>query len=146
MLNAIHVTHEAVYKVGGIGTVLEGLINSRPYRDDVGRTVLVCRLFYPDNRDRLGPGARIEYSSLDGIRGGPFAEQFRRVEAEFHVGLVYGRRPVEDLASDRRTMCETLLVDIRSIDRRRVDELKGLLWEHCGLQSHRFEHIWEFEQ
>lgn len=146
MLNAIHVTHEAVYKVGGIGTVLEGLINSRPYRDNVGRTVLVCPLFYPDNRDRLGPGARIEYSSLDGIRGGPFAEPFRRVEAEFHVGLVYGRRPVEDLASDRRTMCETLLVDIRSIDRRRVDELKGLLWEHCGLQSHRFEHIWEFEQ
>ena len=79
MFNAIHVTHEAVYKVGGIGTVLEGLINSRPYRDGVGRTVLVCPLFYPERTPRLNSGGVVEYSSLDQVCDGPYAEAFRQV-------------------------------------------------------------------
>ncbi|MBU0637557.1 MAG: hypothetical protein KKB50_01730 [Planctomycetes bacterium] len=146
MHNVIHVTHEAVYKVGGIGTVLEGLINSRPYREAVGRTVLVCPLFYPENTVRLGPGGELEYSSRDQVFGGPYVDSFRQIEREFGVHLVYGRRPLEDEPSGRRTACEVLLVDLRGINRERVNELKGLLWEHCGLQSQRFEHIWEFEQ
>lgn len=146
MFNAVHVTHEAVYKVGGIGTVLEGLINSRPYRDGVGRTVLVCPLFYPENTERLGSEGILEYSSLDQVYEGPYAEAFRRIEREWSVRLVHGRRPLEDEASGRRTMCEVLLVDLRGINRQRVNELKGLLWERYGICSDRYEHIWEYEQ
>jgi hypothetical protein len=146
VINAIHVTHEAVHKVGGIGTVLAGLINSRPYRDGVGRTVLVCPLFYPENTQRLGPGGVIEYSSLDQVYGGPYAGIFREVERDFGVRLVYGRRPVEDEPSGRRTVCEVLLVDLRGIHPHRVNALKGLLWEHYGLRSDPYEHIWEYEQ
>lgn len=146
MFNAVHVTHEAVYKVGGIGTVLEGLVNARPYRDAVGRTVLVCPLFYPENRERFGPGGVITYSSLDQIYDGPYAEALRRIEREWNVRIAYGRRPLEDEASARRTMCEVLLVDLRGINGQRVNALKGLLWEHYGLPSDRYEHIWEYEQ
>jgi glycosyltransferase involved in cell wall biosynthesis len=146
MYNVIHVTHEAVYKVGGIGTVLEGLINTRAYRDSVGRTVLVCPLFYPENAERLGPGGVVEYSSLDQVYGGPLAEAFGRVEREFNIRIVYGQRPVGDVPSDRRTLCEVLLVDLRGINRERVNALKGLLWERFGIQSHRYEHVWEYEQ
>lgn len=146
MLNVVHVTHEAVYKVGGIGTVLEGLINSAPYRDAVGRTVLVCPLFYPENTNRLGPGSLVEYSSLDHVYGSQYCDAFRRVEQEWHVRLVYGQRPVEDAATARRTLCEVLLVDLRDINRLAVNVLKAGLWEHYGIQSHRYEHIWEFEQ
>ena len=146
MLNVIHVTHEAVYKVGGIGTVLEGLINSRPYRDQVGRTVLVSPLFYPERTDRLGPGGTVEYSSLDQLYNGPYVEAFRAIEREFNVHLVYGRSPVEDGPSARRTLCEVLQVDLRGINREKMNWLKGVLWEHYGLHSDRYEHIWEFEQ
>lgn len=146
MFNAIHVSHEAVYKVGGIGTVLEGLINSRPYRDGVGRTVLVCPMFYPERTERLGPGGVLEYSSLDQISDGPYANAFRQVERDFGVHLAYGRRPLEDEPSARRTVCEVLLVDLRGIHRERVNALKGLLWEHYGLRSDPYEHIWEYEQ
>jgi len=146
VFNAIHVTHEAVHKVGGIGTVLEGLINSRPYRDGVGRTVLVCPMFYPENPQRLGPAGIIEYSSLDQVYGGPYADAFQRVEREFNVRLAYGRRPLEDEPTARRTVCEVLLVDLRGINLQRVNALKGLLWEHYGLPSDRYEHIWEYEQ
>ena len=146
MFNAIHVTHEAVYKVGGIGTVLEGLINSRPYRDGVARTVLVCPMFYPENTQRLGPGGVLEYSSLDQTYGGAYASAFRQVEDDFGVRLAYGRRPLEDEPSARRTVCEVLLVDLRGINRQRVNALKGRLWEHFGLRSDPYEHIWEHEQ
>jgi hypothetical protein len=146
VFNAIHVTHEAVYKVGGIGTVLEGLINSRPYRDGVGRTVLVCPLFYPENTARFGPGGVIDYSSLDQIYNGPYAEAFGRIERDFGVRLAYGRRPVEDEPSARRTVCEVLLVDLRGINLQRVNALKGLLWEQYGIRSDPYEHIWEYEQ
>lgn len=146
VLNVIHVTHEAVYKVGGIGTVLEGLINSRPYRDQVGRTILVCPLFYPERVQRLGPDGTIEYSSLDHVYEGPHVEAFRQIERDWGVHLVYGRRPIEDLPTARRTLCEVLQVDLRGININRVNSLKGKLWEHSGLHSDRYEHIWEFEQ
>lgn len=146
MLNVIHVTHEAVHKVGGIGTVLEGLINSRAYRDKVGRTVLVCPLFYPEDPQRLGPGGALEYSSLDHIYESPYADAFRKIEQDFNVRIVYGQRPLEDLPTNRRTLCEVLLIDLRGIHRQRVDELKGLLWQNYGLQSNRHEHVWDFEQ
>jgi hypothetical protein len=146
VFNAIHVSHEAVYKVGGIGTVLEGLINSRPYRDGVGRTILVCPMFYPENTARFGPGGIIEYSSLDRIYDGPYANAFRQVERDWNVRLAYGRRPLEDEPSARRAVCEVLLVDLRGINLHRVNQVKGLLWEQFGLRSDPYEHIWEFEQ
>ncbi|TWT39969.1 hypothetical protein RAS1_43590 [Phycisphaerae bacterium RAS1] len=146
LLNVIHVTHEAVYKVGGIGTVLEGLINSRPYRDQVGRTVLVCPLFYPEKPSRLGAGAIVEYSPLDQIYGSPYADAFRRIESDWNVRLVYGRKPIEDVPSARRSMCEVLLVDLRGIHSGPLNYVKGQLWERYGLSSNRYEHIWEFEQ
>jgi len=146
VFNAIHVTHEAVYKVGGIGTVLEGLINSRPYRDNIGRTVLVAPLFYPEKPERLGRGGVIEYSSLDGLYDGPYAGAFRRLEHEWGVHLAYGRRPLEDEPSRRRTICEVLLVDLRGIYAQRLNELKGLLFHRFGIRSDRYQHIWEYEQ
>lgn len=146
MINIVHVTHEAVHKMGGIGTVLEGLINSRPYRDRVGRTVLVCPLFETDLPERLGPAGKIEYSSLDHIQNGPYAESFRRIEQDYQVHLVYGRRPIEDEVGKRRTVCEVLLVDVRHVRGERLNEVKAKLWEHHGLQSHRHEHVWDFEQ
>ncbi len=146
MFNAIHVTHEAVHKVGGIGTVLEGLINSRPYRDGIGRTVLVCPLFYPENTQRLGPGGMIEYSSLDGIFGSRYADALRQIEREYGVHLVYGRRPVEDEPSGRRTICEVLLVDLRGLNPQPVNHIKGVLWDRFRIASDRYEYIWEYEQ
>ncbi len=146
MFNAIHVTHEAVYKVGGIGTVLEGLINSRPYRDGVGRTVLVCPMFYPERTQRFGPGGTVEYSSLDNVRGGPYAEAFARIEREHGTHLAYGRRPLEDEPSGRRTTCEVLLVDLRGINLWHVNRVKGQLFQHFGLRSDPYEHVWEYEQ
>jgi len=72
MLNIVHVTHEAVVKVGGIGTVLEGLLTSAEYDRQVGRSLLLCPLFNNDGdvSTRLGPGGEVTYSSIDGMGAG----------------------------------------------------------------------------
>lgn len=146
VFNVVHVTHEAVHKVGGIGTVLEGLTTSRPYREQVGRTLLVCPMFYPENPRRFGDGGIIEYSSLDHVHESQYGEAFLRIEREFNVHIAYGQRPLVDDASGRRAVVEVLLVDLRNIHRDRVNGLKGELWEAYGLQSHRHEHVWDYEQ
>ena len=43
----VHVTHEAVEKVGGIGAVLSGLMTAEAYGASVSRTVLVGPLLFP---------------------------------------------------------------------------------------------------
>ena len=146
MLNVIHVTHEAVHKMGGIGTVLEGLINSRPYQTRVNRTVLVCPMFDIHGPERLGPDGEVEYSSLDRRHDGPYADAFKQIETDYHVHIAYGKRKLEDSISGRSCQCEVLLIDIRHIRAERINQLKARLWELHGLQSHRHEHVWDFEQ
>lgn len=146
MFNAIHITHEAVRTVGGIGAVLEGLINSRPYRDSVGRTVLFGPLPEREPPQLLGSDGCLEYSSRDQCFDTPYAASLRRIEQEHGMRLVYGQRRLADEPSSRRTTCEVLLVDPRGGHAHTVNWLKRQLWEHYGLESNRFEHLWDYEQ
>ena len=41
----VHVTHEAVEKMGGIGAVIAGLMTADAYGENVSRTVLLGPLF-----------------------------------------------------------------------------------------------------
>jgi len=41
MQTVVHVTHEAIHKIGGIGAVLHGLFTARTYLDTVKRNILV---------------------------------------------------------------------------------------------------------
>ena len=45
MKTVVHVTHEAVQKIGGIGAVLHGLVTSKTYRSEVGRDIFLGPLF-----------------------------------------------------------------------------------------------------
>ena len=94
MRTIVHVTHEAVHKIGGIGTVLEGLITAREYADAVGRTILLGPLFSRegDVDARLGRDGEVLYSSLDGRYQHPAADALRDVQNRFGVQIVYGRR------------------------------------------------------
>ena len=65
-----HVTHEAVEQVGGIGTVLQGLISSPTYQQHVKRSILIgptATHIAADPKDRLGEHGQVLYSSIDQI-------------------------------------------------------------------------------
>ena len=41
MSTVVHVTHEAIQKVGGIGAVLQGFFTAKTYNEGVKRSILV---------------------------------------------------------------------------------------------------------
>ncbi len=143
-----HVTHEAVRKVGGIGTVLEGLLNAPAYRRAVARSVLVGPLFDHQTAGdrRLGNGGNVLYSTLDGIDRGTWSERLGPVASEYGVGLVYGTRPLVDEWSGRRSEVEVLLVDVAGMDPAHLADFKFRLFESFGIRSERFDFLWDYEQ
>jgi hypothetical protein len=148
MQTVVHVTHEAIHKIGGIGAVLQGLLTSRVYLDKANRNILVG-IFWPSDDagdKRLGPQGEVLYSSLDHIYRSPLAQRFREIEQQYDVGIVYGRRKYVDKETGITSVPEILLIDVRSFDQRRLGEFKFELWKQYGIESGKYEHIWDFEQ
>ncbi len=144
----VHVTHEAVEKMGGIGAVISGLATADAYARNVSRTILVGPLFKTDHpgAQRLGPRGEVLYSSLDGIHTAPWRDKFLPIERTHDVGLIYGRRPIDDPCTGRQVQAEVLLVDVFHSNQARLNVFKGELYAKFGVPSDRFEKIWEFEE
>ena len=141
MPRIVHITHEAVKKIGGIGTVLEGMLTSRTYRERIERTILMGPLqeITDDAADRLGPGGQVYYSSIDGNYGGPHPAAFRSIEEKHGVRLVYGERIFIQPETGEQIPVETLLVNLSSSPSERVSYFKYRLWQSYGLDSARHD-------
>ncbi len=148
MLNLVHVTHEAVVKMGGIGTVLEGLITAEEYIDAVDRTLLLCPLFTTegDADSRLGPKGEVLYSTIDGRCNDPHAHAFRQIEQQYHVRIVYGRRFLRDSLTGREARPEVALIDVNHMNPHEVNQFKKRLFDCFGIDSRNYEGSWDYEQ
>jgi hypothetical protein len=143
----VHATHEAGVKLGGIGTVFDGLLSSPSYHAAVGRTILVGpintwnmiemeRLMAPANR------LRTIYSSLPGLEWNQTSESvaaaLQEIERRMHVRFLYGVRSFGDHEY------EVLLVDAGGIAGEAINRYKFYLWQRWGLPCSQFESNWEF--
>ncbi|HEX4123335.1 MAG TPA: hypothetical protein VHY37_01310 [Tepidisphaeraceae bacterium] len=148
MQTAVHVTHEAITKIGGIGAVLQGLFTSKTYLESIRRNILVGPFWPSDERgeQRLGPLGEVLYSSLDHLYRSPLAPRFRDIEQKFDVGIVYGRRRYVDKTTGVISTPEVLLIDVSRYDAKKIGEFKFVLWEKFGIESSKYENIWDFEQ
>jgi len=147
-MNVVHVTHEAAEKIGGIGAVIAGLVNAEAYRQTVSRTILLGPLLHtnqPANL-RLGEGGRIHYSSLDGFDPPEWRQKFSAIERTYDVGIVYGTRVIDEPCTGQSVEVEVLLIDVFSINQKRLSLLKAELWKKFAIPSDKFESAWEFEQ
>jgi len=144
----VHVTHETVGKIGGIGAVLHGLFTCRSYLNAVERSILVGPLFTTEGSvlERLGEQGEVLYSSVDGLLNPGYATAFRKIESFYNVGIVYGRRTFVDRQTGIKSSPEVLLIDVRHMDTAVVNEFKRRLFEEFGIRSHLHEHLWEYEQ
>jgi len=144
----VHVTHETVSKVGGIGAVLHGLFTSKAYLARVERSILVGPLFSTDGgiSERLGEGGEVLYSSVDGLINPQYAPAFQRIERLYNVGIVYGHRTFVDWPTGIKSSPEVLLFDVRHSDRNPINNFKRQLYEEFGIRSDLHENLWEFEQ
>ncbi len=148
MHTVVHVTHEAIQKIGGIGAVLHGLLTSRAYLDKVSRNILVGP-FWPgeeQGEQRLGPLGEVLYSSLDSLYRSPLSSRFREIEQTFDVGVVYGRRRFVEKETGVVSTPEVLLIDVSRYDAKKIAAFKFELWKTFGIESSKYENIWDFEQ
>ena len=118
MQTVVHVTHEAIQKIGGIGAVLQGLLTSKVYLSEAKRNILVGPFWPGDERgeQRLGPQGEVLYSSLDHLYRSPLASRFREIEQQFGGGIVYGRRKFVEKATGTVSTPEVLLIDVSLFD------------------------------
>ena len=144
----VHVTHEAARKVGGIGAVLDGMLTSGAYHEAVARSILVAPLFTSEAAatERLGPDGDVLYSSLDGLVKNQYAASLAKVEREYKVNVVYGRRTLRCPWSRLTSSVEVLLIDIARVNQQKLNQFKGLLYDKFGIRSDRYEQFWDYEQ
>jgi len=144
----VHVTHETVGKVGGIGAVLHGFFTCKSYLEAVDRSILVGPLFTTEGSasERLGENSEVFYSSVDGFVNTGYAPAFRKIEDFYNTGIIYGRRTFVDKQTGIKSSPEVVLVDVRRMDKAVINEFKRRLFEEFGIQSHLHEHLWEYEQ
>jgi hypothetical protein len=148
MQTVVHVTHEAIHKIGGIGAVLHGLFTSRIYLDQAQRNILVGPFWPTDasGETRLGGDGEVLYSSLDSLFRSPLAPRFREIEQTYGVGIVYGRRKFIEKATGVISTPEVLLIDVSRYDAKKLGEFKYELWKNFALDSAKYDHIWDFDQ
>ena len=148
MQTVVHVTHEAISKIGGIGAVLQGLLTSKTYVQAVQRNILVGPFWPADEKGeyRLGPQGEVLYSSLDSLYRSPLAARFAEIEQAFDVGIVYGRRRYFDKQTGVTSSPEVLLIDVARYDEKKLGVFKYDLWKTFGIDSSRYEDVWDYEQ
>lgn len=145
----VHVTHEAGFKVGGIGAVLDGMLGSTAYNTSVKRTILVGPMDTGNSMDmaRLESRGRLEivYSSWHGIENAPkeISKGLYEVEERFRVKVLYGYRTFQGPDGDYRH--EVLLVDAHWADLNETNNCKLLFWQHYGIESDRYEWNQEYD-
>jgi glycosyltransferase involved in cell wall biosynthesis len=146
--NIVHVTHEAIGKIGGIGAVLDGILTSKAYLDNTGRTILVSTLFSTEGpvENRLGIGGEVLYSSSDGLAKTGYTAGFKNIERHFNVDIVYGRRLFEDRRTGIKSMPEVILIDVRQINVAPINHFKGQLFHKFGIVSQQYERLWEYDE
>ncbi len=144
----VHVTHEAVGKVGGIGAVLHGFFTCPSYLGAVERSILVGPLFTTEGpaSERLGDDGEVLYSSVDGLINPQYASAFLKIEKQYNAGIVYGRRTFIDEHTGTKSSPEVLLFDVRHMHKETINEFKRELYNEFGVQSHLYENLWEYEQ
>jgi len=146
---AVHITHEALYKIGGIGEVLNGLCTAEAYQGFFERTLLYGPLFeyIGSATARLGKDGVVYYSSKDHYDTGRFHELFRSILEKYQIDIVYGkRRLASELNPQKSATVDVLLIDVTRMKKEIVDLQKYLFWERFGIPSDRYENDWDYEQ
>ena len=139
----VHVTHEAIHKMGGIGAVLEGLLTTRSYNEAIERTFLVGPLFSGAD---LGELDTVLYRASEGIADTPHAKALSEIEQIYHVEIVYGQREFVDKNKNVTTLTDVILVNVSNSNEVQTSQFKWHLYENFDIESSRYESEWEYEE
>lgn len=139
----VHVTHEAIQKMGGIGAVLEGLLTTHTYKESIKRTFLVGPLFPGADLSSLDT---ILYRAAEGITETRHADALSKIEQTYGVAIVYGQREFADENQNISLLTDVILVDVSNSYEQPTAHFKWELYEQFHIESSRYESEWEYEE
>lgn len=141
---AVHVTHEVVKKIGGIGAVINGWCTSTPYKKTYGRTLLYGPLFG-------NPHETIkEIRKIGGMEFGRawFSQRdYERVEnilKKYNIEVIFGKKPLQN--EGRGGEVDFLLLYVQKMNLHEIARFKYAFWERFGISSDLYETNWDYEQ
>lgn len=144
----IHITHEAVQKIGGIGSVINGLCTADNYKAFFQKTLLYGPLF-SDSKDvfsKLGKGGVVFYSNHDNYDSKDYHNLFMNIILKYNIDIVYGQRTLaNEFNINKQNTVDTLLVGVSRINVDEVNRFKHRLWEKYAIESNLYSD-WDYEQ
>ncbi len=144
----VHITHEAVQKVGGIGSVVAGLLTSAEYENKIEKSLLYGPLFDIDGSDiaKLGKDGIVLYSGKENYDENGLTKIFKPIEKKYNIKIIYGKRKILH-ESDRTVSSEVdiLLVYINEMFESIVNNYKYDFWNKYNIKSESFKN-WDYEQ
>ena len=144
----IHITHEAVHKIGGIGSVIDGLCTSDNYKAFFNKTLLYSPLFSysGDVFSRLGKGGEVLYSNHDSYDAGGYHTLFMEIITKYGMDIVYGKRTlVNEFNINKINTVDVLLLGVTRMHMEQVNRFKHQLWEKYRIESDKYTD-WDYEQ
>ncbi len=146
---AIHITHEALKKIGGIGSVLSGICTISDYKKFYDKTVFYGPMFElpGDSFSQLGKSAELLFSSHDNYDSGDYSRIFADIIEKYNIDIAYGKREVvSEFDITKRNTVEVINVGINRMNHESVEQFKYVLWKNFGIKSHLYEDDWDYEQ
>ncbi len=146
---AVHITHESVKKIGGIGSVLSGVCNIPAYKEFYDKTVFYGPLFdLPfDTFSYLGTSGELLLSSHDHYDAANYSQALGQIIQKYNIDIVYGRRQlVSEFDVTRHTTVEVVNIGINKMKHEEVEKYKYALWKDFNIKSHLYEDDWDYQQ
>lgn len=146
---AVHITHESVKKLGGIGAVLNGICTTNAYKNFFDTTVIYGPLFQlPEEAfSELEKGGKVLFSSHNSHDEGNFQMIFAELIKKYQMEIIYGQRVLaSELDKSKQAIVDVFLIDVHNMDPQEVAAFKYILWEKFGIQSDLYEGNWDNEQ
>ncbi len=146
---AVHITHESVRKIGGIGAVLSGVCNLQKYNDFYKRTV-----FYgpaidspTDTLGHVGRSGRVLFSSHDNYDARDYTAILAEIIKKYNIDVIYGRRElVSEFNITKHTTVDVINIGISKMNEQEVTKFKYTLWSNFGIESDQYKDDWDYEQ
>jgi len=141
---AVHITHEVVKKIGGIGAVINGWCSSAPYKKIYGRTLLYGPVFGNpvEAIKEVSKTCHIECGRA--WLGEKKQKKIDEVKRKYNIELIYGKKPVQN--EGRGGEVDFLLVYVQNMHLHEVAKFKYSFWERFGISSDLYETNWDYEQ
>ncbi len=146
---AVHITHEAMKKVGGIGAVLSGVCTTKAYKTFFDKTLFYGPLWGSRSEiyTNIEKTGEILLSTLDNYDKNHYKEFFDGVKQKYNIDIIYGKRKLIDESDASKTnIVDVILIKTASMKQEGVVKFKFKLWEKFGIQSDLYEHDWDYEQ